>query len=178
MLKRLLPLLLSAAMLLTMGGCNAENKELEAKAAQEKLAQSFRTTAKMTYKSLSTEIEIYKKPMNCAVVSFAAPDSLKDMKLTFYTDHVTMSYKDQEFDFMPDSLPGKAASRLVISAINAAMSDQGISVEQTEDQLIIKGSIEEGDFLLTIDAKNGNILKLSIPQSELELEILNFKILE
>lgn len=178
MLKRLLSVLLCTAVLLSMSGCGAEKKELEAKAAQEKLAQSFRTTAKMSYKGLQTEIEIYKKPMNCAVVTFGAPDSLKDMKLTFYTDHVTMSYKEQEFDFVPDSLPGKAASKLVISAINAAMSDEGVSVEQTEDQLIIKGSIEEGDFLLTIDAKNGNILKLSIPQSELELEILNFKILE
>ena len=40
------------------------------------------------------------------------------------------------------------------------------------------GKIEEGDFSLVVDGENGNILKLSIPQNDFEVEILNFKILE
>lgn len=99
--------------------------------------------------------------------------------MVFYTDRVTVQYREMAFDFVPDSLPGKAASKLVIDALNAAMSDSGITVEQNkEGQFIVSGKLKEGDFSLLLDAQTGNILKLSIPDSELEMEVLNFKILE
>ncbi|MEM1483402.1 hypothetical protein V6615_00830 [Oscillospiraceae bacterium PP1C4] len=179
MIKRMMAALLAATMLLTLGGCNSKKeKEKAAADVQSKISQSFQTTAKVNYKDLEAVMTIYKKPMNCATVMFESPDSLKDMKLTFYPEKVGIEYKDMKFDFVPDSLPGKAASKLVLSALNTAMNDDGVSIEQNGSQLIINGKIDAGDFSLVIDAASGNILKLTIPNSDLEMEILNFKILE
>lgn len=179
MIKRMICLLAAAVLLLSAAGCNTgQNQEKTAEEVRRKLNQSFQTTAKVKYKELETVIKLYKKPMNCADVTFESPDSLKDMRLTFYTDKVSIQYKDMSFDFLPDSMPGQAASKLVLSALNTALNDDGVSIEQKDGQLLIKGKISEGEFLLMIDAESGNILKLSIPDSELEMEILNFKILE
>ncbi|MCR2024263.1 hypothetical protein [Anaerotruncus colihominis] len=172
-------ILLCAALLWTGTGCARRDQQHQAEnLARQSLSQNFQTTAKVRYKNIETVMTIYKKPMNCAVVTFEAPDSLKEMKMTFYTDHVALSYKDLSFDFTPDSVPGKAASKMVLTALNAALNDDGISVREEEGRLIVDGTIDAGDFSLIIDAENGNILKLSIPENNLELEVLNFKFLE
>lgn len=168
---------LLAAGLLFCGGCTQKDKQMTAADAQQKMSDSFQTTAKVTYKELETVMTIYKKPMNCAEVAFVSPESLKDIKLVFYPDRVAVRYKELAFDFVPDSIPGKAASKLVLDAINAALKDDGVSVSQTDGCVTISGQLESGSFALVIDAKSGNILKLSIPDSQLELEVLNFKIL-
>ena len=98
--------------------------------------------------------------------------------MTFFTDKVTVQYGDLSFDFTPDSVPGKAASKMILSALNAALNDQGVRFEEQDGKLVVTGKIEEGDFSLVVDGENGNILKLSIPQNDFEVEILNFKILE
>ncbi len=67
---------------------------------------------------------------------------------------------------------------MVLTALNAALNDDGISVREEEGRLIVDGTIDAGDFSLIIDAENGNILKLSMPENDLELEVLNFKFLE
>ena len=67
---------------------------------------------------------------------------------------------------------------MVLTTLNAALNDDGISVREEEGRLIVDGTIDAGDFSLIIDAENGNILKLSMPENDLELEVLNFKFLE
>ncbi len=169
----------SAVLAIGFSACGTEKLNAQEQAQiQENLSKSYETTAKVNYHDFETVMTIYKKPMNCATVRFENPENLKDFKLTYYTDKVAVDYKDMHFDFLPDTLPGKAASSLVVSALNSAMSDNGVTVEQKEKQLIVKGELDEGSFSLVIDRDNGNILKLSIPASELEMEILNFKILE
>ena len=166
-------------MAVMLSACGAKKtNEQEQALLRENLSKSYETTARVKYHDLETVMTIYKKPMNCAVIRFESPDSLKDFQMTYYTDKVAVDYKDMNFDFLPDTLPGKAASNLVISALNAAMNDNGIAMEQKGKQLVVNGEMEEGSFSLVLDRENGNILKLSIPSSELEMEILTFKILE
>ena len=171
MMKRVFGILLAAALLLGAAGCGAKaREESAAEQMRQNLSQSFQTTAKVRYGGLETEMTIYKKPMNCAVVTFQSPESIRDIKMTFFTDKVTVQYGDLSFDFTPDSVPGKA--------LNAALNDQGVRFEEQDGKLVVTGKIEEGDFSLVVDGENGNILKLSIPQNDFEVEILNFKILE
>lgn len=179
-LKRAMGFVLAACIVLSLAGCDGKKQE-DTKAleqAKKQLNSSFQTTARVRYKDLETQMVIYKKPMNCAVVTFDSPKSLQDMKLTFYTEKVAVQYKDMNFDFIPDSVPGQAASKLILSALNNAMAEEGVQITQQEQTLVISGQIEEGDFKLTLDRENGNILKLSVPDSQLDIEILNFKILE
>lgn len=165
--------------ILLFSGCNS-NKQNEQTTAelQQKINQSFQSTAKVRYGEFETVMTIYRKPMNCAEVVFVSPDTLKDIKLVFYTDKVAVRYKELAFDFDPESMPGQALGNLVISSINTALEDEGVQIRQENSQLIVSGQIAEGDFYLVVDSTNGNILKLAIPDSDLEMEILNFKILE
>jgi len=178
MRNKLLCILLAVVLALSFFGCGGKENSQAASEQVKKAAESFQTTAKVKYRELETVMTIYKKPMNCAVVGFESPDSLRDMKMTFYPDKVALQYKEMSFDFAPDSLPGQAAAKMVLSALNAALADEGITVEQQDKKLLVSGTIDEGAFSLVIDAENGNILKLVIPEKELELEVLNFKILE
>lgn len=155
-------------------GCKAQPKQPE----QAEIPQSFETTAHVQYKELEATMRIYREPMNCAQVVFESPESMKGFKLIFYPDRTKLSYQDLSFEIAPDNLPGKAAAKMFLSAVSAALDKEGIRLEQREDKLCLRGQIDEGAFELTLDGKTGNILKLSIPQSELEMELLNFKILE
>lgn len=177
MRRKLSALLLAALVLLGTTGCG---KQADARAAEQvrQAAESFQTTARVKYRTLETVMTIYKKPMNCAVITFESPESLQDMKMTFYPDKVAFQFRDMTFDFVPDSLPGQAAAELVLAALNAALAEEGITIEQKDGQLLVTGKIDEGAFTLVLDAKSGNILKLTIPEKELELEVLNFKFLE
>lgn len=176
---KLIPAVFAVVLSIGLSACGTQKLNAQEQAQiKENLSKSYETTAEVKYHDFETVMTVYKKPMNCATVRFDSPENLKDFKLTYYTDKVAVDYKDMHFDFLPDTLPGKAASSLVVSALNSAMNDTGVSVEQKEEQLIVKGEMDEGSFSLVIDRNNGNILKLSIPASELEMEILNFKILE
>ena len=149
MMKRVFGILLAAALLLGAAGCGAKaREESAAEQMRQNLSQSFQTTAKVRYGGLETEMTIYKKPMNCAVVTFQSPESIRDMKMTFFTDKVTVQYGDLSFDFTPDSVPGKAASKMILSALNAALNDQGVRFEEQDGKLVVTGKIEEGDFSL------------------------------
>lgn len=108
MMKRVFGILLAAALLLGAAGCGAKaREESAAEQMRQNLSQSFQTTAKVRYGGLETEMTIYKKPMNCAVVTFQSPESIRDIKMTFFTDKVTVQYGDLSFDFTPDSVPGQ-----------------------------------------------------------------------
>ncbi len=70
-------ILLCAALLWTGTGCARRDQQEQAEnLARQSLSQNFQTTAKVRYKGIETVMTIYKKPMNCAVVTFEAPDSL------------------------------------------------------------------------------------------------------
>ncbi len=170
--------LLAAAMLILSGCTGRQTEEKLTEQAQETLQKSYQTTAKVTYQDLEAVMVIYKEPANCAQVTFESPESLRDMKMTFYTDRVKLSYQELEFDFVPDSLPGNAAAQLILTALNNALKDEGVSVKQEGEALVVSGSTDEGEFYLLIDRENGNILRLSIPEKELTMEVLNFKFLE
>ena len=169
------------AALMVFCGCHAAERQDPAKMAEqarETLAKPFQTTAKVRYQGMETTMTIYKKPMNCAVVTFDAPDTLKEMKMTFYTDRVTLSYGEMKFDFEPDSVPGQAASKLILSALNDALNDQGMNIRQEGEGVRFEGSMEQGTFSLLLDRESGNLLQLSLPEHDLEMEVLNFSILQ
>ncbi len=163
---------------LLLWGCSAQTPEPDGKIVREKLQGGYQTTTKVKYQELEATMTIYQPPMNCAQVVFDSPPSLQNLKMTFFTDRTKLEYEGKSFEFSAGSLPSKAAAQLVISALNAVTQDQGITVRQQDDKLVIQGELADGSFSLEADGKSGNLLTLSIPERELELEILDFHILE
>lgn len=67
---------------------------------------------------------------------------------------------------------------MILSALNAALNDQGVRFGGAGRKARRDREDRGGGLLACGRRENGNILKLSIPQNDFEVEILNFKILE
>lgn len=139
---------------------------------------NFDTSATISYKDLKATATITQETPKACAVTFTSPPSLTDMSFVFQGETVELGYKGVSFTFDPATLPGGAVAGMTVSAINKAMKDDGISVDYTAGVLTLNGVMESGEFSLRLDAENGNLLKLSVPAEELEIEFVNFTFLE
>ena len=142
-----------------------------------KQSGNFETAAEIRYKELKATASVSRETPDSCTVVFASPPSLKDMSFVFRRDSVDLSYKGLGFRFDPDSLPGGAVAGLTVSAINRAMSDDGLTLDYADGKLGITGIMDSGEFHLLLDQQSGNLLKLSIPAEELEIAFVNFHFL-
>jgi len=141
------------------------------------LSSQFDTTANISYNGFNATATISQQtPLSCQVV-FSEPESLKDMAFSFAQDKVEVAYKGLAFSFDPSSVPGSAVAKMAVSAINKVLGKEGVQVNYTEDALEVSGETEAGAFTLLLDPENGNMMKLSIPGEQLEIEFENFTFL-
>lgn len=163
------------AFLLLFCGCGTTGENVPGKTPLAEHSGNYRTTAHINYKDLKASASISQEtPSSCSVV-FESPPSLKEMAFVFRQDSVDLSYKGLSFSFNPDSMPGGAVAKLAVSAINKAMKDEGLNVALDGSALEVTGMLENGEFSLKLDGKTGNLLKLSVPAEELEIEFVNFQ---
>lgn len=139
---------------------------------------NYTTTAKIGYRDLQATARISQESPSSCAVTFESPESLEDMGFIFREDSVDLSYKGLSVTFEPDTLPGGAVAKMAVTAINKAMKDDGLTVAMTDGALEIRGMMESGEFILTINKETGNLMKLSVPAEELEIEFANFKFLD
>lgn len=163
--------------LFMLAGCAGGGKQLapDTDEVVGKINSGFETTAVIHYKEIEAQAVMNKQDTGGCSIEFSSPKGLEGMRVEFLQEKVQVAYKGLSFDFNPDSMPGKAVAKMVVSAIDAATKEEGVRVSLENDVLTMTGTIESGEFILKLDPKQGNILKLSIPQSELEIEFLNFK---
>lgn len=144
----------------------------------KKLSGNFKTTARITYRGLTATAEITQDSPESCTVAFSAPDSLNGMSIHFTSESVEVSYKGLGFAFDPTALPGASVAKTAVSAINTALRDDGLKLEQLEGTLSVAGTSDSGAFTLLLEPDSGRLLKLSVPQQELEIEFENFAFLE
>ena len=170
-MKRFLCAILAAVILLTGCGKAQENT------AVDQVKKPFESQLNIKYGDIIATAYISREdPANCTLL-FESPESLKDMAFLFMGEEVTIAYKEMQVTIDPQSALGGMTVKLIISAINESASEQGVHVAYKEGVLTVTGESEREQFLLTLDAENGNILKLSIPAEEIEIEFFNFTIL-
>lgn len=169
-MKRLVALLCAAVLVL----CACSAGGVEPKTAAENLASSsYNTRAVVQYQDIKADIEMIKEEQRC-LITFASPDSLKDLSFDYAGELVTVKYAGLSFSVNPDSMPGQALSSMLISTLNSSLADRGVSVEDTGGAIRILGQNDDSEFELLLDRKNGNALSLSVPEDELSLEFYNF----
>lgn len=176
MRKGILKCILLMIFSVILSGCAKE--PAKSKLPLKEHAGGYSTTANITYKELRAVAAISQETPSSCSVTFESPPSLESMGFIFRQDGVDMSYKGLSFSFEPDSLPGGAVARLAVSAINKAMNDDGLSVGIDGSALEVRGIMESGDFILRMDKETGNLIKLSVPGEELEIEFVNFRFLD
>ncbi len=162
-------------MLLALTACSSSKPD--PKTATENLSSaSYNTRAVVRYQDIKADVEVIKEEQRC-VVTFASPETLKDLSFDYTGDLVTVNYGKLSFSVNPDSVPGKALSSLLISSLNASLAERGVSIEDTGKAIKIVGQTDGTQFELILDRQNGNALSLAIPEDELSMEFYNFSFL-
>ena len=139
---------------------------------------NFETTANISYKELKATATITRETPKSCIVVFTSPESIKDMAFVYSEGNVDLSYKGMSFSFDPDSLPGRAIANIAIAGINKAMEADGFSLDYTGNALVLTGVMESGEFTMRLDKESGNLIKLSVPAEDLEIEFVNFSFLD
>lgn len=134
---------------------------------ESRMTSPFETTANISYKDIKATARIVSEEPRSCTVSFTSPSSLNGMSFAFAKDKLTVDYNGISFDLDPSNLPGGAVAKMVVSAVNSATEPQGVHVELKESSVEVSGLIEAGEFLLKLDPKSGNFLKLSIPRQRI-----------
>jgi len=173
-LKRI-TLLICATLLLTLVSCSRPKTPEN---LFEEHSGNFDTVANISYKELSATARITRETPRSCSVTFTSPESLSDIAFVFWDDRVELNYKAMSFAFDPNSVPGGAVARIAVGAINTALDGRGLAVEYTDNALTLSGALDSGSFTLRVDQNDQSLLKLSIPDQQLDIEFVNFSFLD
>lgn len=164
-------LALGAALLL--GSCSSKNEPPRADPS-DTLNKPFESTVSIRYKELEATAKIAKQAPGYCKINFTGPKALQDMAVEFTTDQVNISYKQMNAAFNPSSIAGSAVSKMLVSAIDTAAKEDGVRVEYKDSVLIVTGQMENGEFTLSIDPQNGNLMRLCVPADDFEAKFADF----
>ena len=171
MVIKRLACVLTAVVLLLLPGCN--NSKVSPEEATSKLSSPYNTKAVLQYQDIKANLEMVKSEGRCEV-TFESPDALKDLTFDYTGDLVTVNYGKLSFSVEPDSMPGQAMSSMLVSSLNTALNDRGISVKQENGAIKVVGKTNGSEFELVLDRNNGNALTLKVPEDDLSLQFYNF----
>lgn len=155
-MKRLLAAL-AAGLLLT--GCAEEPARLMH-------PQQYEMAGRLRYQGMESQVTLRRDGRD--ILDFESPAGLRGLSVTMDQSFADFRYAGLERRFTRGSLPDDSVAELLLDALNKA-AETGVPVSgQYEDS--------DGQFTLTMD--KGNILKLSIPGKDLELEVHSFRNLD
>lgn len=101
-------------------------------------------------------------------IEFTSPNSLSGVKLSFSEGNVTAEYKGLNFSVPQSALPVKSMMLNLIKAVDENAKLDELKGEEDGDLLRISGSLEGGDYTLTVD-KNGAPSKFEMPNNQLTI---------
>ena len=178
MRTRFLSALLALCLLLSGCAWAAKQKsQAAAKKAAEKLENAFETNLNIKLGEMQAEAVFIRESPSSCTVRMLSPDSIKGTEMVFTEDKMHISYMGLSLSVDPNSVPGSAAIKLLISALDSSLQQEGVDLSYENRVLTATGEAGTGRFTLKIDPENGNLLSLSIPEEELEIEFKNFKFL-
>ena len=128
--------------------------------------ERFEAVGRLRCQGLEAQITLRRDGYD--TFSFDSPQGLRGLHLTLDHSFVLMEYAGLERRLTRGSLPENAAAELILSALDRAQ-EKGVGE---------KGEVPGEAFLLELEPDSGNILKLSIPDHGLVLEVQGFRKLE
>ena len=110
-------------------------------------------------------------------IEFSQPNTLSGVKLEFSEVNVLASYKGLSFSVPQSAVPVKAMMLNLIKAVedNAKLAE--LSGEESNGMLKISGSLDGGDYTLTVD-KDGLLSGFEMPNNKLTMKFSEMKTAE
>lgn len=177
-MKKLTAFILCIAVMFSLCGCSKGEDKAPPEKSIENLSQPYTTSAKVTMRDISADIQITKADGGRCLVTFESPENLKDLSFDYTGELVTVKFGKLKFSVEPGSVPAKAMTSLIIRALNSSFKEQGVTIEEQNDAVVISGTSGGSVFKLIIDKQNGNALTLEIPDDELKVEFYNFSFMK
>lgn len=138
---------------------------------QNNLALPFSSEITLTLDKLTAEGSLKRYGDSEWEVEFSSPNTLSGVNLAFSQGSVNASYKGLSFSVPKSALPVKAMLVNLIDAVDTNARSEELKGSENEGMLEISGSLEGGDYILTVDG-SGNISSFDMPNNLLEI---NFK---
>lgn len=170
-------LVVSFVLFISMVSCSATPSAQEISPEEVSVAalSEFEAVLNIKYKELEATATIKQDlPQKCSV-AFTSPESLKDMYFQMDKETILIDYKGLKLESKIKDMPNSAIVKMVVFAIDQVGKKNGMRMKLQDNALIVSGQLESGAFDLVLDATNTNILKLMIPEQQLEIEFVNFK---
>lgn len=101
-------------------------------------------------------------------IEFLSPDTLGGVVLAFSSGTVTASYKGLSFSVPRTALPVKAMMLNLIDAVDSSARMEHLSGEEKDGVLQLTGSLESGDYTLTVDSE-GRLSAFEMPNNLLKM---------
>lgn len=161
-------LLSSVFILLSMClvSCSAPMQTTQSR--QNNLALPFSSEITLTLDKLTAEGSLKRYGDSEWEIEFSSPNTLSGVNLAFSQGNVNASYKGLSFSVPKSALPVKAMLVNLIEAVDTNARSEELKGSENEGMLEISGSLEGGDYLLTVDG-NGNISSFDMPNNLLEI---------
>lgn len=165
-MKKLLTSVVICVCLFVMTACSSPMNPSTKR--ENNLNTSF--TAKMTIvlDKLTAEGTITRQSDSRWEAEFESPNTLSGVKLSFEDNIVNASYKGLNFSVPKSALPVKAMLTNLISAVDTAAREEQLQGTESEGMLNINGTLESGDYTLSIDDK-GYIHSFEMPNNLLKI---------
>ena len=166
MKKKSTALFCSLALLLGASGCSRPTTEI----SPPKLNTCFTCTAKIECGELDSSAEITRLGSGAWEALFSEPSTLAGVKLSFFDDTVSASYKGLDFSVPKSAMPVESMLGSFIDVVDKlATSTETLKATNRDGLLEIEGDSEFGTYTMSFDA-NGE-LPVSFEMPSLPLKI-------
>lgn len=150
----------------SLTGCSSPMKTTEK--CPNNLSSSFSADMVLALDKLNAEGTISRLGDGEWEVEFESPNTLSGVCMKFSSGNVTASYKGLNFSVPRSALPAKAMLLNLIDAVDTNARSEELKGASNEGMLEISGSLECGDYVITVDDK-GYIHSFSMPNNLLKI---------
>ena len=153
-------------------GCS--KKETPSQEMQQSISQPFTAKATIRLENMTLTADVNKTSPQKFTLKVSEPKSLEGLTFDYDGERIGISFRGMSVDIADDSLTAKFMANLILKSINAASAESGVTVTQQDDGLLIQGENENEDFEILLDRQNGSIIKVSMPEMDLECSFSDF----
>lgn len=129
---------------------------------------AFTAEMSITLDKFSGEAEVKRFGDGVWSAEFKSPNTLSGVTLSFEAGNAEASYKGLSFSVPRSALPVKAMMLNLMDAVDTAAKLTELKGEEKEGMLLISGSLEGGDYTVTVD-ENGRLAAFSMPNNQLSM---------
>ena len=141
------------------------------------LGCAFSSAVSITIDRLEAGGEVKRFGDGVWEIEFSEPNTLSGVKLEFSEGNVIASYKGLSFSVPRSAIPIKAMMLNLMKAVDDNATAAELTGEENDGLLSIKGSLDGGDYVLTVD-ENGILSTFEMPNNKLKMRFTELKTAE